>query len=829
MGNDVSPGRSLNYNDAYGLSAARTQTKQNHNTLSTSANLSASSYTPYSPPPSHINNKPKHMTTSTISTPNNNKRSYQSTTSQIERPISSFLKVIYVENDKGYRIEIPISTLEESGLTCGWLVSETIRRFTEVNNKYGYNQVVSNIFKLQTRDKLYTVDYWLSNFERSVAALKDKIVLQPFYGDPNYKVTNQKIGLNYFEILKLIGCGGFSKVYLARRKDNGMLYAIKVISKKEMIQKDKEESVFNERNLMTRLDHPFLVKLHFSFQSKKNLYLVMDFMPGGELFYNFRRRGRLSEDDAKIYAGQIILCLNYLHKNNILFRDLKPENILLDLDGHLHLADFGLCKTVQNKTLLNYSFCGSPEYMAPEMVTRTGYNFTLDYYCLGALVYELVTGCPPFYAEDRNTLFENIALKDVYLPSHISPNLRSFLIKLLDKSPKTRLGANQGLTEIINHPWCQNINFAKLILKKFQAPIVPELNKLNFEDEFLTSLIVDLDDDEGNPHIKTMRSVDQSPMLYQKFANFSFYSNIADDHSQEKYLDPIFHSPRSLTEVGSATYSKNTQSLEEYFRTARKFNSKAASSAMALRTGTEESTPQNKSFMVYSTPPITGHVPDRRTTTYSATKRDYAKRASLQLDFENPHNYPQIASTNQTVISIDSPGLPENSARLNNFEQTSGMKAFTMTEYYNSNSDSNNKLNKSYVTNYHTNYIPEINKTTNMSARQPVSLRLLKADLFSPQKIPATQEIKPKFCHEEIMDVIGEKSPQTVKSSNLGTSTFSATMDRFHANVKPTTMNSKNIRPVPSPIYNGQSIKNNSNNIHKPVAKPQANVKVRQK
>lgn len=463
-------------------------------------------------------------------------------------------KTIYIEADNKKRVQITFEISDEDNLTCGWLVSETIRQFANKNIQEPYPN--RPIVALQTLDNIITLDYWLSESERSVSVLRDKMVLKPFYGDNDYLITDQKINLQYFRILKVIGTGGFSKVYLARRKDNGQFLAIKVITKKDMIKRDKEENVFNERNIMARLHHPFLVKLFYAFQTSDKLFLVMEFCPGGELFYHLNQRKKLREDEVKIYMGEIILALNYLHKNNIIYRDLKPENILLDIDGHLHLADFGLCKITRNKSDLNYTFCGSPEYMAPEIITRSGYNFSADFYTLGTLVYEMVVGRPPYLADRQKDLFDKIINQEPYYPPHISPNLKSFLSQLLEKNLKDRLGSKHGLSEIVNHPWCRDIDIVKIATKKIKAPIVPDMYRINFAREFIDARATFIDN-QMSPTLnntpshfpsaqpETIGEMD-NPGMYRKFANFSFYSNIDDPY--EKFQDSIFVSNENSPE-----------------------------------------------------------------------------------------------------------------------------------------------------------------------------------------------------------------------------------------------------------------------------------------
>jgi serum/glucocorticoid-regulated kinase 2 len=205
-----------------------------------------------------------------------------------------------------------------------------------------------------------------------------------------------------FDKVKVIGRGGFAeKVYLARKKDTGSLYAIKTMSKAFILEEQgRYEQVFGELDVMRRLtSHPFVIKLYWCFQTEEYLHFVVDFCSGGELFYLLQNKRLFTETEAKFYFAEILLGLEYIHNQNVIYRDLKPENIFIDIDGHIKLADFGLSK-VQRNNVLNLTYCGSAEYMSPEMLNGEPYSYGIDYYSLGAVLYEMVTGLPPFYSTD---------------------------------------------------------------------------------------------------------------------------------------------------------------------------------------------------------------------------------------------------------------------------------------------------------------------------------------------------------------------------------------------------------------------------------------------
>ena len=184
----------------------------------------------------------------------------------------------------------------------------------------------------------------------------------------------RQVQLSHFTLVKCIGVGGFSRVYLVKKKDTGRFYALKLIDKQYIIKNNKQNIVQNEKEIMSQLNNPFLMKLHYSFESKFYLVFVMDYCAGGELFFHLRKFQRMNEQQAKFYFGELCVGMMYLHQLNIIYRDVKPENVLIDIFGHLKIADFGLSKFQQLDDSLAHSFCGSPEYMAPEMLTKKGHN-----------------------------------------------------------------------------------------------------------------------------------------------------------------------------------------------------------------------------------------------------------------------------------------------------------------------------------------------------------------------------------------------------------------------------------------------------------------------
>jgi serine/threonine protein kinase SCH9 len=224
------------------------------------------------------------------------------------------------------------------------------------------------------------------------------------------KIEKRHYGPNDFQILKLIGKGTFGQVYQVRKKDTQRIYAMKVLSKKVIIQKKEIQHTIGERNILVRTattDSPFIVGLKFSFQTPTDLYLVTDFMSGGELFWHLQKEGRFKEVRAKFYIAELIHALKHLHEHDIVYRDLKPENILLDANGHIALCDFGLSKANLTKNDTTNTFCGTTEYLAPEvLLDEQGYTKMVDFWSLGVLVFEMCCGWSPFYAEDTQQMYK---------------------------------------------------------------------------------------------------------------------------------------------------------------------------------------------------------------------------------------------------------------------------------------------------------------------------------------------------------------------------------------------------------------------------------------
>ncbi|KAK2041294.1 kinase-like protein [Colletotrichum somersetense] len=367
------------------------------------------------------------------------------------------------------------------------------------------------------------------------------------YVEAVYQRTERKhFGPEDFQILKLIGKGTFGQVYQVRKKDTGRIYAMKVLSKKVIVQKKEVAHTVGERNILVRTamsDSPFIVGLKFSFQTPSDLYLVTDYMSGGELFWHLQKEGRFDERRAKFYIAELILAIQHLHNNDIVYRDLKPENILLDANGHIALCDFGLSKANLTKNDTTNTFCGTTEYLAPEvLLDESGYTKMVDFWSLGVLVFEMCCGWSPFYAEDTQQMYKNIAFGKVRFPRDtLSQEGRNFVKGLLNRNPKHRLGATDDAEELKRHPFFADIDWDLLAKKLITPPFKPKLTSATdvsyFDPEFTNAL-----DNNGSLNERAAAlskgfatSTPLSPSVQANFQGFTFVDESAlDDHMRDK-------------------------------------------------------------------------------------------------------------------------------------------------------------------------------------------------------------------------------------------------------------------------------------------------------
>lgn len=294
---------------------------------------------------------------------------------------------------------------------------------------------------------------------------------------------NRTVTPKDFEYIKVIGVGGMGRVVLVRNRQDDKLYAMKVVSKSTVLENNLVEKILSERDVLGGTHHHSLVHLHWAFQTKNSLFLVMDYCPGGEISLHLRLAERFTEEVAMFYAAELVLALEHLHRHGIVYRDLKPENILLSEAGHLKLVDFGISKFgITEATKGAKTLCGSYEYLAPEVFERSGYGTAVDWWSLGAVMYELLTGLPPWYSQDWRVMRKRIIDQPLHLPSYLSEEAKDLLRGLLNKNPLDRLGSSGGSVEIKRHHFFRNIDWQMITFREVYPPIRPCESTGSIED-----------------------------------------------------------------------------------------------------------------------------------------------------------------------------------------------------------------------------------------------------------------------------------------------------------------------------------------------------------
>lgn len=323
----------------------------------------------------------------------------------------------------------------------------------------------------------------------------------------NSHIQDQKFKLADFEILRVIGKGSFAKVLLVRNKKTQHLHAMKQMRKDEILKYDKLKDALMEKEILQEMNHPFVLGLDFCFQSETKVFFVMPFARGGDLFQHLSDTTNFSEARARRIALQLVLALGYLHSKNVVYRDLKPENVVVGEDGYVSLVDFGISKKLEGAEVTK-SLCGTLEYLAPEMIKGAGHGFTLDWWTLGILTYEMVIGFPPFHLrqttkeEHLNKLRFMILECEPRFPSQrqqmlhrlkISTACQDFIKQCLKKDPKERIGAKYGVEELLAHQWFAKIDKQKLLRKELKIPQqeLPRLYKNPLDDRNFLSTKVD--------------------------------------------------------------------------------------------------------------------------------------------------------------------------------------------------------------------------------------------------------------------------------------------------------------------------------------------------
>ncbi|CAF0991859.1 unnamed protein product [Adineta steineri] len=289
--------------------------------------------------------------------------------------------------------------------------------------------------------------------------------------------SKQTAKLDEFHLQRTVGTGSFGRVMITLHGNQTI--ALKVMEKQTIVKLKQVEHTLSEKRILQAIKFPFLVNLVYSFKDNSHLYLALDFASGGEMFTHLRSVQKYPEDQTRFYAAQVALAFEYLHYLSIIYRDLKPENILFSADGYLKITDFGFAKVVRDRT---YTLCGTPEYIAPEIILSRGYNKSVDYWALGILIYEMAAGYPPFYADQPIQIYEKIVQGKFKFPSHFSSELKDLIRNLLQADLTKRFGnLKNGTKDIKYHKWFSNTNWIAIFEKRVKAPYLPKPDKDHYE------------------------------------------------------------------------------------------------------------------------------------------------------------------------------------------------------------------------------------------------------------------------------------------------------------------------------------------------------------
>lgn len=276
-----------------------------------------------------------------------------------------------------------------------------------------------------------------------------------------------------FERYKVLGTGAFGVVFLVKHTTTGKYYAMKALEKEKIVKLKQIEHSFYEKKILCGLNFPFVVYMKYYFKDNVYLYFVLPFIVGGEMFTHLRKMGKFEETSAKFYGAQVILALEYLHSCELVYRDLKPENILIDRTGYVKITDFGFCKLIRGRT---WTLCGTPEYLAPEIILSKGYGMSVDWWSLGILLFEMSAGHPPFFASDPMRIYEKIVAGKYRCPGHFTTELKDLVGHVLQVDVTRRFGVlKDGVLDFKNHKWFKEIDWDNLLNSRIHPPFVPKI------------------------------------------------------------------------------------------------------------------------------------------------------------------------------------------------------------------------------------------------------------------------------------------------------------------------------------------------------------------
>ena len=359
-----------------------------------------------------------------------------------------------------------------------------------------------------------------------ISNLVEKMVSQ----NNNNNKNKNTIHRNNFKFLYVIGKGGFGRVWKIQSKKSKNVYALKEMSKLKIIDKKSEKSINSEREFLSKLNHPFIVNMHYAFQDKENLYLVMDLLSGGDLRYHISRYHKFSEEQTRFFMSNMIYALKYIHENNVIHRDIKPENLVLDENGYVRITDFGIAK--ENMPDNSSETSGTPGYMAPEVMKAKNHSFPVDFFAIGVIGYEFMLGKRPYYGKNRQEIKEQMfskeaIIKEENIPKGWSTDSVDFINKLLKRKIGDRLGSKEGAKELMRHPWLKYYPWEELIKKNLLAPFVPD-KRDNFDKHYCES--IDKISEETKLRYEEIYCSSHFKKVFVKF----YYNKDEDENYKEK-------------------------------------------------------------------------------------------------------------------------------------------------------------------------------------------------------------------------------------------------------------------------------------------------------
>ncbi|KAJ1968848.1 hypothetical protein IWQ62_000992 [Dispira parvispora] len=405
---------------------------------------------------------------------------------------------------------------------------------TALDAPYQENGIVESLVVPRESSTLHHVESTVPRGEAPEQAYLNAIVQEA-------QARSTKVGLDDFQTMRLIGQGAYGRVFLVQHKQKGQYFAMKVVPKSRVVANSRQITFTKaERAILEDVQHPFVVRLFYAFQTAECLYLILEYASGGELFHHMNVERMFTERVARFFAAEIVLALEHLHTLGIIYRDLKPENCLLDSDGHIVLTDFGLSKLGLPENGKTNTFCGTIEYMAPEVLDESPYDQSVDWWSLGILLYDMITGAPPFKGTNKKKVMDAIRHKGIKFPDFVSPDARDLITQLLSKDPAKRLGTFTGVptglgpqkgkrrsrpqplkvsgSRIRAHRFFRCIDWKQMEARRANPPIIPRLegegDTSNFDEEFTAQPM--------NSSTLVYGTTPVSPSTDQLFLGFSY-------------------------------------------------------------------------------------------------------------------------------------------------------------------------------------------------------------------------------------------------------------------------------------------------------------------